>query len=79
MEYFVQTIDHFDQLETGQIIYKAMDDSQKKDIEDLHLAAGINLKFRFFVYTRIRSVYGPYRYTIGIMSSIVDIMGPQKE
>ena len=80
VEYCISTSTELnDPLENGEIFYHSLSESEKENIEELFNAAGIHLKVRNMVLSKILSIYGPHHYTIGILSSIVDIMGPQKE
>ena len=73
------SLDDLNPLEEGYIMYQSLNPSQRTELEELCVADGLNLKLRYLIYSRITSIYGPFRYRIGILSSIVDVMGPQIE
>ena len=72
------SLDDLNPLEEGQIMYQSLNPSKRTELEELCVADGLHLKFRYLIYSRITSIYDPFRYSIGILSSIVDVIGPQK-
>ena len=73
------SLDDLNPLEEGQIMYQSLNPSKRTELEELCVADGLHLKFRYLIYSRITSIYDPFRYSIGILSSIVDVIGPQIE
>ena len=66
-------------LEIGQIFFRTIDEFEKTNLEDLFRTAGEHLKIRNLCYSKIRSIYGPHKYVIGIKSTILDVQGPHRE
>ena len=73
----MEMIDDLKPLEEGEMIYRSLTATQRNELEQLIEAAGNRFKIRFLIYSRIRSIYGPYKFTIAILSAFCDRMGPE--